>query len=317
MNENETYLLRRIGGDSVEKNLLDFPAYIEIETVNACNARCPMCTIDDWQRKSPTMTDDIFNRILGQLSGHIHKVKRVSLYRDGEPLLDKRLEARVRALKDIGTKEVAIATNVQLLNAQRASKLLDSEIDLVIFSIDSLKRNVFEAIRARLDLDIVLKNAQFFIEERNRRGSKTKIWIRMIRQKSNFSELQAFKDFWSSRLSPGDRCYHHDIFNWGGQLKRYEAISENSELSRPCVALWSLFVIFSDGSVPMCNVDYNSKVPIGNIMENDIADLWKSSNFERLRRLHLEGSKAEIPLCISCDVWNDNYLKHEHFGVME
>ena len=30
------------------ENLLEFPKYIEIETVNACNARCPMCTINDW-----------------------------------------------------------------------------------------------------------------------------------------------------------------------------------------------------------------------------------------------------------------------------
>ena len=43
MNKFESYLTRRIDKEVEFKNLLEFPKYIEIETVNACNARCPMC----------------------------------------------------------------------------------------------------------------------------------------------------------------------------------------------------------------------------------------------------------------------------------
>ncbi len=41
------YLQRRISPQESYEDLLNFPRFIEIETVNACNARCPMCTIDD------------------------------------------------------------------------------------------------------------------------------------------------------------------------------------------------------------------------------------------------------------------------------
>ena len=48
------YLIKRIDNKDKFENLLEFPKYIEIETVNACNARCPMCTINDWEKKLPS-----------------------------------------------------------------------------------------------------------------------------------------------------------------------------------------------------------------------------------------------------------------------
>ena len=63
MTKFESYLNRRIDGEVPFKKLLEFPKYIEIETVNACNARCPMCTINDWERNYPVMRDDVFKKI--------------------------------------------------------------------------------------------------------------------------------------------------------------------------------------------------------------------------------------------------------------
>ena len=63
MKNFEPYLNRRIDKQAKFENLLEFPKYIEIETVNACNARCPMCTINDWERNYPIMKDDVWNKI--------------------------------------------------------------------------------------------------------------------------------------------------------------------------------------------------------------------------------------------------------------
>ena len=61
------YLNRRISPEEPYESLLSFPRFLEIETVNACNARCPMCTIADWQRNTPTMKDDLFQRIADEI----------------------------------------------------------------------------------------------------------------------------------------------------------------------------------------------------------------------------------------------------------
>ena len=95
MNNFENYLKRRIDNEDKFENLLKFPKYVEIETVNACNARCPMCTINDWERNYPIMKDEVFNKVSDDIIENKKHIKRVSLYRDGEPLIDKKMAKRI------------------------------------------------------------------------------------------------------------------------------------------------------------------------------------------------------------------------------
>ena len=301
----EKYLLGRIDKDSKINDLLRFPRFFEIETVNACNARCPMCTIDDWQRKTPTMKDGLFNKIVDELREHSDTIQRVSLYRDGEPLLDKKLPKRVQLLKDNGIKQVSIATNVSLLNEKRSIDLLESGIDLVIMSIDSLDKNIFESIRVRLDFDEVIENAKRFIELRDRISPNTRIWMRMIRQKSNIDEWPYYEQYWSKYLNKNDRIYYHNIFNWGGQLDGFSPVKSTYEPNLPCVSLWSLFVIFGDGKVPLCNVDYNNKFPLGDVTKSSIEEIWRSSLLNKYRDMHLGHKKDNISICQNCNVWDE------------
>ena len=133
--------------------LVSVPCYFGVETGDACNAGCPMGTIEDWHRDSPTMKDDLFDKIAAELIDHRNEVRRVSLYRDGEPLLDKKMPQRIATLKDGGIAEVNISTNVSLLNEDRARGILEAGLDSIILSIDSLTKDVFEAIRLRLKFE--------------------------------------------------------------------------------------------------------------------------------------------------------------------
>lgn len=299
------YLNRRISPAESYDDLLRYPRYVEVETVNACNARCPMCTIEDWTRDSPTMKADLFKKISDDLIAHAGELKRVSLYRDGEPLLDKKLPDRVAILKDGGIRQVTISSNIGLLNEKMARALLEARLDVIIMSIDSLQKDVFESIRVRLDFDEVLANALRFIELRNRIRPETRIWMRMIRQDSNYREWTEYEAFWKSRLAPTDRIYYHNLFNWGAQLGGFKPVATSYEPSLPCVSLWSLLVIFANGDVPLCNVDYNNKYPTGSVLAHSIADLWQSKIMMERRHLHLDGKKECISLCGKCNVWDE------------
>ena len=299
------YLRRRIHPEGTYEGLLAFPRYIEIETVNVCNARCPMCTIDDWERGGRPMTDELYRKIAAELREHAGEIERVSLYRDGEPLIDKKLAERTAMLKQAGIKRVSISTNVSLLNERRSRDLLQAGLDVVIMSIDSLKKDVFESIRVRLKFEEVMANALRFIELRNQLRPETQVWMRMIRQDSNHDEWPAYERFWSAHLGPQDRVYYHNIFNWGGQLKGFKPVVASYEPNLPCVALWSLMVIFSNGDVPLCNVDYNNRFPTGSVVQNSIAEIWWSEIVHERRRLHLSGEKACIAPCGSCNVWDE------------
>lgn len=127
----------------------------------------------------------------------------------------------------------------------------------------------------------------------------------MIKQEENKDEWDNYYDFWTKYTSEVDRVYFHNIFNWGGQLDNYKSISKSFEPNLPCVALWSLMVFFANGDVPLCNVDYNNKFSTGNVMKTSIKDLWSSKIMNSRRKLHLDGNKKDISLCINCNVWDE------------
>lgn len=309
------YLVRRVSPESTYENLLQFPRYFEIETVNACNARCPMCTIDDWTRQTPVMRMDLFRKIADEISQNADSVQRVSLYRDGEPLLDKKLPDRIAILKDGGVRQVTISTNVGLLNEARAQAILEAGIDLVILSIDSLQKDIYEAIRVRLVHEEVMENAMRFIALRDRIRPSCRIWVRMIRQESNYGEWPEFEAFWRSRLGPDDRVNFHLLHNWGDQLTGFKAVAPSFEPKLPCVALWSLMVIFGNGDVPLCNVDYNNKFPTGSVATQSIAEVWQSAIAMERRRMHLSGDKARLPVCGNCNVWDEPPDKEDRIAA--
>lgn len=305
MSKLESYLTRRIDSSSSYNQLLDYPKYIEIETVNACNARCPMCTINDWERNYPVMKDDVWEKVSEDIIEHKKLLKRVSLYRDGEPLIDKKMPKRINKFFENGITETSIATNVSLLNEKRATDLLEAGLGMIIFSIDSLKKDVFEKIRVRLNFEEVRDNAIRFLQLRDKINPRCRVWIRMIRQESNYNEWDDYYDFWKKYASDVDRIYYHNIFNWGGQLDGYKSISKSFEPNLPCVALWSLMVIFANGDVPLCNVDFNNKYPTGSIMKNSIKELWTSKIMNARRKLHMNGNKKDISICSNCNVWDE------------
>lgn len=300
------YLIRRINKNKKYNQLLEYPSYVEIETVNACNARCPMCTINDWNRHYPVMKDNVFNKISDDLIDNKKYLKRISLYRDGEPLIDKKLPLRIAKFKDQGIDDTSIATNVSLLNEKRSKEILEAGLGLIIMSIDSLKKEIFEKIRKKLVLEEVLDNAIKFFQLRDKINPKCRIWVRMIRQESNYHEWDEYLNFWKKYASGQDRIYYHNIFNWGGQLDNYKPISKSFEPNLPCVALWSLMVFFANGDVPLCNVDYNNKYPTGSIMKNSIKEIWQSTVINQRRNLHLNNKKANITLCQNCNVWDES-----------
>jgi sulfatase maturation enzyme AslB (radical SAM superfamily) len=299
------YLIKRIDPGVDFDQLLQFPRYFEIETVNACNARCPMCTITDWNRKSPMMKDDLFEKIAAEISDNYEMVKRVSLYRDGEPLLDKKLPQRISRLKEGNVKEVAISTNGSLMNEKWAKDILDAEIDLVLFSIDSLQKDVFEQSRAGLKFEEVLQNTLNFISQRDKMNSSTKVWIRMIRQESNADEWPTYEKYWRDIIRPTDRVNFANLHNWGNQLKSFTPVSKSYEPNLPCVVLWSQFIVFANGAVPLCSIDYNNKFPNGNLIDSSIAELWKSQIMTTRRQLHLNDKKSKIEICDNCNVWDE------------
>ena len=297
------YVEAKLGFDA--DTLLRFPKYFLLETVNMCNARCVMCGID-FDSKTPTrMSDALYARLIEELAEHRDHVEKVMLYLDGEPLLDRALVDRVRRAKDAGLPRINIATNASLLDAQRSAALLDAGLDEVYVTIDSLRKDRFEAIRRGLTFETVVDNTLAFVRERDQRRPQARVRVQMILQRENADEEAAFLDHWAARLGPGDEVVVQKAHNWAAHVQ-VPAFGDEATINRyPCIALWGTFCVHADGTAPLCCMDSDNAVPVGDTNRERIADIWAGEVLERIRRLHLAGRRAEVPLCDGCTLWRE------------
>jgi hypothetical protein len=41
-------------------------------------------------------------------------------------------------------------------------------------------------------------------------------------------------------------------------------------------------------------------VTFGNVLEKPLKELWQSAERQRIRQLHIDGRRAEVPICKGC-----------------
>ena len=175
-----------------------------------------MCTVTQWKRKSGVMSDTVFSRIIEEIAPIKEHLRVISLFGDGEPLLDKQFAQRVELCKQNGLPNIGASSNASLLNEVRSREILTAGIDWICFSIDSIEKSSYEKIRVQLDLETVIANIFRYIELRNRLNSTSKIMLRYTEQLENRGQFETYFNFWSQKLNPDlDDIQRIPFHNWG------------------------------------------------------------------------------------------------------
>ncbi|MFC2005197.1 radical SAM protein, partial [Chloroflexota bacterium] len=196
------------------KNELIIPKRIQLETFYGCNAKCVMCVLSlPAVREIGIMPVEMSEYILDELSPYTDQVEMLDLIGIGEPLLDPHIFQRIKYAKEKGFRNIAIATNVELLDKEKQGKLLETSIDTVLFSIDGVKKETHEKIRRGLTFERVVENCQSIIKMRDEGAYKTRFVIRFIKQDINKGEWESFRKFWEPKLSreKGDLVIIYDV----------------------------------------------------------------------------------------------------------
>lgn len=302
-------IAKRLGIEEFE-SCLKFPKYFEIETINACNARCVMCTINEWNASvKNVMSDVLWQKFVKEVGGggYNYWIEKITLTRDGEPLLDKKIAQRIADLKRVGIKKVVIVSNASLLNVKRAEEILQSGIDEIMFSIDGYSKEVYERVRVGLKREVVYNNVLNFIGLRNRYFPKVCIKVRFIEQEFNRQESQIWLDFWKSKLQPTDVAYIMPLHSWGNQLVKEGREKIKIMSGYACISPFSSFAMHYDGRVGLCGVDYGCKFLLGDFKQESIAQIWNGERVKALQEAHLSGNRNAYALCQGCDLWDRTY----------
>lgn len=290
-----------------EKFLPDlfFPAFFLLETVRGCNARCPFCPVGTGQIDDfGLMSDDIYERIEQEIIHHSAEVKRVTLNTFGEPLLDSKLEDRVKSLKKGGIVETALATNAMLLSGRRAEALFLAGLDILRISISTLNPAKYPLLRKGLDLERVMSNAENAFLLRDRLSANTRIYLSMEKSPLiDTEDIRQWKEHWSRFVRNGDMLKIDVCFDLTIENRK----NLGGGTSGPCIPMMQTMDIAWSGDVVLCCADFKgsaSPYRLGRVQEQSIAEIWSSGVARHFRELHRQGRRHEIELCRGCDIWD-------------
>ena len=298
--------------DSIDEALY-FPRFVQLETTRLCNAKCPMCLIDKWDKSTPFMADDLFEKIALELEDFSEWIRWVCIQKAGEPLLDKKIAKRIRRLKDGGIKTVTMSTNASALTEKKGRELLEAGLDELMISFDAVDKETYEKIRVGLNFEKVLKNIRTFFRVRDAVRPETRIRVKGVTfhdpDEAKQVELrERWEVFWRTIRKPHDRIYMKPAHNWGNQIEWDGFIPEfPQDVFHPCVMPWSTIQITAMGTLCLCPHDFDGVFDLGSVTDTSIVEMWRGETLRRVRELHATGERNQIWLCRGCLTYDEEF----------
>lgn len=291
--------VKRMVQDVYLGRLLRFPQRVQIEIINVCNADCIMCPLRNMTRKKGTMDFELYRDIIDQCADNDRPPKVILPFLNGEPLIHPYLSDYIRYAKNkLPRSQISLSTNGSLLDEKRSLELLDSGLDILNISFDGPDKETFEKVRRNLRFEVVNENILRFIRLREKRGQrKPLVNLSIIDMEETRAGISLFLRKWGQIA---DTVTVEPLSNWGEEVGVEE---ERRNVSRqvPCPRLWYDVVIFLDGKVPLCCLDYDGKVIIGDVKKELISQIWTGETLNYYRYLHIQGSHNKISLCSMCN----------------
>lgn len=276
------------------------PKAVYIETTNYCNASCIMCPHDNLKRKLEIMSDDTFEKIVSGMRGVDLSNTQLFLHKEGEPLCDKTIEEKIsyvcEALPDI--KEIGINTNAMLMTKDRADKLLQTGLNLIFFSVDGTTSETYDEIRINCRYDVVEKNIEYFLRERQRLGkSNIRVVMQMLLNEKTKSQQKEYIKKWGKYNVEFYFKEMHCYLDGGNSSFEKPDFSVQTSC---CDDPFSVLVYYVDGNVGACCWDYNNEYVIGNSKKQDLNELFNGDKINYLRKKQKELNCKDISPCNRC-----------------
>jgi radical SAM protein with 4Fe4S-binding SPASM domain len=257
-----------------------------------------MCPVALGETKRPNMDQKTFEKIVKDCEPYAEQIETFGLYMLNEPLLDRQLAERIKYAKKYGIKNTQIATNVDLLTKDRIQPLIESGLDEIILSIESIYPEKHEKIRVGSDLSKVKENFDELIRIKDRMASKSpRIYVRMLAFEKNPDSWKEYINYWQEKGA--DHVIIVNLHNWGGVYEQFDRPLVGINV---CNYLWTMMVIQSDGNVSLCCLDPSGEYSLGNVHTESLYDIWHGEKFKAVRE---QFESKQLKKCLGCN-WNPN-----------
>jgi radical SAM protein with 4Fe4S-binding SPASM domain len=191
-----------------------------------------------------------------------------------------------------------LSTNGTLLDQETSARLLDTRLEHVTLSFDGSTKQSYEYYRKGANFEKVRANFVNFARMKHERKAKIQVVAQMVRMERNAGEVDDFVRFWSAVPGVDQVRVKEDETN----LLQPEAGHSAQDWKHPCHYLWRgpVYAKHNGDVYPCCQSYMLDGLPLGNISDQPLEEIWNSDEMQRMRRLHAAGRAGEIGICSRC-----------------
>ena len=292
-----------------------FPAVLQVQTINRCNAKCGMCpypyTVHLQERQ--VMDDGLFSKIARECAAEPDLKEFVPMAQN-EPLLDPKLEQRIAEFKSVAAPHqmVEIVTNGSALTPARFSRLVQAGVDLITISLSAHTEATYHQVMQGLAWPALMKNLAAMASADT---SKVNLFLRYVHQRENQAEFPAYRKHWTRR---GFNIFAYEINNRAGTVAGYERRQPlksyffrrlrkvmGRKYFQVCPHACGVAHVLQNGDVPLCANDWQNREILGNVRNSTLREIYNSPRLQEIRELMLGGRYDEIAPCKDCSFCND------------
>lgn len=281
-----------------DRVLFDFPLFLEVQMLTACNYACPYCptVILDSQDPKLRLPDDMVQQVIDECAKE--GLPSITFDHGSEPTIDKRLPDHIRRFKEAGVIDIFVHTNGSLLTPELSRELIEGGLTKINISLDAVTEETYKKVRVGGKYDRVIENVENFLEIKKELGkSYPRTRVSFVVDKENVEEKKDFFEFWKDKVNVitfQDQRDYKAMFQEGG------AVAPTINQSFKCSQLWQLMVIGTEGDLLPCLQDYKHDYHLGNLKSVSIKEAWNSERANELRNIHSSGNYHELPKCATC-----------------
>ncbi len=253
---------------------------VQIEVVNVCNFRCPLCrTIEKGGVPRGRMELDTFKRVLEPV---IADVEFVVFYgTKGEPLLNSDLAGQIAWIKSRNPDcFTTLSTNGSLWSDAKCRAIVEAGLDEVVFAVDGLSEESYSVYRVGGTLSEVVKGLSRLRDVRDEVSSELRIVFQFIPMSHNEHEVANVRDFAlgvgadSARLKLSSSVAASAVFAPSGAHQ--PGVTE-ADVGFTCpFGVQKMYVDPNADCYMCCYAEGREGMAIGNALEEDIRAIWTS-----------------------------------------
>ncbi len=286
------------------------PFVIFVDPADSCNFKCSFCPTGDRKlmknvgRPFKTMDFELYKKIINDISQFEKPIKVLRLYKDGEPLLNKKLPDMIKYAKDKNCAEkIDTTTNASLLTHELSLKLINAGLDRINISIEGVNKLQYKKFsKVDIDFEKLVENIKFFYENKK----QCEVLVKINGDTLTEDEKQLFLDTFGNFA---DRIYIEHIMSCWPEFELRDDVKVNNQFGiygqeikevMVCPYPFYSFSINSDGTASTCFLDWSRKLLIGDVKKESVKNIWLGEKMKNYQIMFLENRRKEHSVCKNC-----------------